>query len=563
MDAQDIEIDKPLTPHISEDEDGGCVSDSDIYSAEPQYLESTTLFKQPETKPVLGDGLILEVNRIFASLTKIEAKCIELVNKYIGSDPSNKQWQEMISLHRTLVYKHVDLYLASQHPSADNELKELPKSNDLPARLWFHGIHSLLELLRKQLPGSQEYMLAFFYLVYTMMTQLLERVEKYCEIWIECLGDLARYRMAIEESDKRVRDVWAGVSRHWYNVVADRSPEEGRIQHHLAVLARPGLLQQLFHHTKALVSVRPFAKSRESMIRLLSPYNAQDALDQDTIPAAFIATHAALLNETPSDQFITLANHFLSLLREELRSEGYDGQTGVYIMSCNFASLLQYGDPKAIMAIKFGKKEKNRTKKDGEPTDLSVHLPPMMARGSALTFHTLSVLLDNHNPKTYAGAHISMSFVWSLAAHPATMQQVYKVIPWAKIVRFLNSLVGPETKFGKVEDRAFPLHDGVACQLPEDFIIRGQSWSQHYFPSNFFNDAPPEAERYGIEQRSITILRRHRCLWLGVQIATVGDWIAYNNRKFEITKYASNYALIAESFGGLNSKSLESSFVRA
>lgn len=81
MDAQDIEIDKPLTPHISEDEDGGCVSDSDNYSAEPQYLESTTLFKQPETKPVLGDGLILEVNGIFASLTKIEAKCIELVNK--------------------------------------------------------------------------------------------------------------------------------------------------------------------------------------------------------------------------------------------------------------------------------------------------------------------------------------------------------------------------------------------------------------------------------------------------------------------------------------------------
>lgn len=106
------------------------------------------------------------------------------------------------------------------------------------------------------------------------------------------------------------------------------------------------------------------------------------------------------------------------------------------------------------------------------------------------------------------------------------MQQVYKVIPWAKIVTFLNSLIGPETKFPTIEDQAFPLDDGVARQLPEDYDIRGQTWSQEYFPNGFFDVIVPEVERHSIEQRSITILRMHRCLWLGVRISTVSSQFA-------------------------------------
>jgi hypothetical protein len=109
-----------------------------------------------------------------------------------------------------------------------------------------------------------------------MMTLLLENVTAFNETWIECLGDLARYCMAVEESDMRDREVWAGVSRYWYNQDADRSPDVGRIQHHLAVLARPDVLLQLFHYIKALASVRPFPNARESVVLLFSPYNGQE-----------------------------------------------------------------------------------------------------------------------------------------------------------------------------------------------------------------------------------------------------------------------------------------------
>jgi hypothetical protein len=70
-------------------------------------------------------------------------------------------------------------------------------------------------------------------------------------------------------------------------------------------------------------------------------------------------------------------------------------------MSCNFASILQYGGPKlAVDAYDFalhwtsGLDLGSTIQEKDEPTDPSVHLPPMAFQGSALAFHTLSVLLD-------------------------------------------------------------------------------------------------------------------------------------------------------------------------
>jgi hypothetical protein len=70
----------------------------------------------------------------------------------------------------------------------------------MPARMWRHGIHSFLELLRHRLPDSLDHMLAFVYLAYSMMALLMESVPSFVETWIEYLGDLARYRIAIEEA---------------------------------------------------------------------------------------------------------------------------------------------------------------------------------------------------------------------------------------------------------------------------------------------------------------------------------------------------------------------------
>lgn len=73
--------------------------------------------------------------------------------------------------------------------------------------MWRHGIHSFFELLRHQLPDSLDHMLSFAYLACSMMALLMQTVPSFEETWIRCLGDLARYRMAIEEADLKDGEV--------------------------------------------------------------------------------------------------------------------------------------------------------------------------------------------------------------------------------------------------------------------------------------------------------------------------------------------------------------------
>jgi hypothetical protein len=102
------------------------------------------------------------------------------------------------------------------------------------------------------------------------------------------------------------------------------------------------------------------------------------------------------------------------------------------------------------------------------------------------------------------------------------------MIPWLAITQFLNTLFQHDTIVAKIEQQYFPLlDDGTTQQLPEDFLIRGQAWSQLYYPKNFFEGAPSEDERPIIEGPSAVITRSHRCLWLGARIATVGDTIPW------------------------------------
>ncbi|KAE9374243.1 hypothetical protein N431DRAFT_455027 [Stipitochalara longipes BDJ] len=242
---------------------------------QPSVLENYNIVLQPESRPISQEQLVAEVKGIYAGLVMVEAKCIEVDNKQAtlaqtdpGAQPklNNEQWQALIALHRTLLHEHHDFFLASRHPSASPALRRLASKYAMPARMWRHGIHSFLELLRHRLPASLDHMLAFIYLAYSMMALLYETVPAFEDTWIECLGDLGRYRMAIEDEDIRDREVWTGVARHWYSKASDKAPTTGRLYHHLAILARPrpNALQQLFYYAKSLCGI--FPSGRESIL---------------------------------------------------------------------------------------------------------------------------------------------------------------------------------------------------------------------------------------------------------------------------------------------------------
>jgi len=127
------------------------------------------------------------------------------------------------------------------------------------------------------------------------MTLLYETVPAFEEMWIKCLGDLGRYRMAIEDDDIRDREVWTQVARQWYLKVSDRLLETGRLYYHLAILARPNVLQQLFFYYKALFVPQPFIAVRESILTLFQLIvKGKQARRLPVIITAYVKVHAIL-----------------------------------------------------------------------------------------------------------------------------------------------------------------------------------------------------------------------------------------------------------------------------
>ncbi|KAJ6126065.1 DNA/RNA-binding domain E.t1.c1-type [Penicillium samsonianum] len=521
--------------------------------ADQNRAYSGEMIKQLVGSPVTENQLIEEVNKSYDNLVKVEKQCIQTTRQHAESkvDLSHDQWLVHISNHATLLDEHRDFLLFSQHPSANPTCKYLADKYKIPARMWRYGIHSFLELLRKKLPGSEEYMLWFINLSYTMITSLLESVPVFTETWTECLGDLARYGRVVDISDKKAREFWAVISRSWYNRAADQSSDNGRIQHHLAVLAQPDHLQEFFHYTKALICVDPFPGALDGMTRLVTPLMNMSAQER-SMTTSFVATHGALFMQAPVEEFVSRTIEFLATLRKN----GLEGQQGVQITSCNISAIFQYGNEDGVMKRDF---KTNLTAEDrlwassanavdaSEYTDISSQVT---FRASSLAFHTLITMLgQTGDSNVSASVHISMAFIWCLTLNRAAIKRLEPLVPWSLLATYLNKQFSRDTIISKIEDESFPhLEDATFQRLPEDFLIRGQAWSRLYYPENFFDGAPTEDDRLSSEEPSAFMTRTHRVLWLGVQIATPKRWMTYDQTLgFTSTQLANELAPIAES----------------
>ncbi|TGZ76931.1 hypothetical protein EX30DRAFT_356515 [Ascodesmis nigricans] len=223
------------------------------------------LIREHITRNVDQGQLVAEIKGIYAGLMLVESKCVDvdLLQHEIALDPERntapldkKQWKALIFLHRTLLNEFHDFFLAAQHPQSTDALKKLGTKYAMPARMWRHGIHTFLELLRYRLPESQEFLYFWISVSYGMLTLMYETVPKYRDTWTECLGDLARYRVGVETEDDDIRDQWRETGRAWYIRGTDTCPYLGRMYHHLALCARPNMLIQLFYYCKALNHLR-------------------------------------------------------------------------------------------------------------------------------------------------------------------------------------------------------------------------------------------------------------------------------------------------------------------
>ena len=294
-------------------------SDRDYDSPEP--TSPTDMIRQPEARLITPEEIVAEIKGIYAGLVMIESKCIEYDSTQETKELSQEQYQALSKLHTSLLREHHDFFLASKHPSASAAVHRLPSKYAMPARMWRHGIHSFLELLRHKLPESLEHMLNFIDTAYSMMALLYEIVPAFEDTWIEYLGDLGRYRMAIEDDDIRDRERWTGVSRYWYSKASDKSPNTGRLYHHLAILARPNALQQLYFYAKSLCVPIPFPSARESIMTLFDPLLNGSPQQLGPVDAAFVRVHGIFFSGKSKEQLEGSMNEFLSLLDDRIDRE--------------------------------------------------------------------------------------------------------------------------------------------------------------------------------------------------------------------------------------------------
>ncbi|KAM7217358.1 EST/SMG-like protein 1 [Rhypophila decipiens] len=516
--------------------------------------DTAELIKQPETRPISQEQLVTEVKGIYAGLVMVESKCIEVDNaQNAQNDPANslnnEQWQALIALHRTLLHEHHDFFLASQHPSASPALRRLASKYAMPARMWRHGIHSFLELLRHRLPASLEHMLTFIYLAYSMMALLYETVPAFEDTWIECLGDLGRYRMAIEDDNIRDRETWTSVSRHWYSKASDKAPTTGRLYHHLAILARPTALQQLYYYTKSLCVAIPFPSARESIMTLFDPVLGSNPNQQSRLAPtelAFVRTHGIMFSKKSPEKLESSMDEFLNGLDNHIaRSTRRWLEPGYYIGLSNICAIIGYGNESnpiynALRQVDAGDSHDHfMTGSEMEPS-----VPKELADALRLANKTHGVVLRRFGDLNILPyLHVILAFVYHLTYYPEAMTYVAPEFPWKLTAFMLNFLMDSIESHSRIESIRFPEQDKgkggdqLPRHLPEDYAMRGLLWVDKYFPDGWFsNDKIDDDEKY-FEVASMSEERRERVLYLGCRIAARGDgkWLRYDSKSHQFS----------------------------
>lgn len=519
------------------------------YELEEEGSKIPIIVKQPDTRPITQEQLVAEVKGIYEGLVLVETKCIEVDNTQLAQADqllNDEQWRDLIALHRTLLHEHHDFLLASQHPSASSALKKLPLKYAMPARLWRHGIHSFLELLRDRLPASLEHMISFTHLAYSLLVLLYETLPVCKKTWIECLGDVSRYRMSIEKGQNR--GIWKGISRYWYSKVSDKTPNTGRLYHHLAILAEPAI-PQLFYFTKSLCVAEPFESTRSSIYTLLDPSLHSIHSGLPPIDFAFVKAHGILFSMSNPDTYgVRLES------RDEMMLEYKDTkcellklldahithttlgwmEPGALIAIVNSNALLEYGNVKSItgergnviMSVLTPQVETEVEWAAKEAGQEAGPRPSHTFNMASILVRDCDLLLFNRrsdaNVLPYVNVRLSFMCFW---ARTDAIRYLEHGLPWAALAEMLTLLASGMHKFERIESFEFPLSHGPLC---EDWNLRGLLWTDALFPSEWFSNHSVDEGGRSIELPSMAADRRERVLWLGWNLAAYRRWIVYH-----------------------------------
>ena len=377
------------------------------------------------------------------------------------------------SLYLTLLHEHHDFFLVLQHPTAWPALAWVATKYNLPARTWRHGIHAILEVLRYRLPESLNYMLAFVYIVYSMMALLYEMVPAFEDTWIGCLGDLERHRMAIKET-------CSGVTISWYSKASDKSPKVGRLYYHLTIPARLFTPQQLSLFTKSLTCVFPFGSARGRILTLSNPVLDRKQTQWhrlSVVEILFIKLYAIFFTRRLRNEFFSICEQFLDGLRDSYIDKD--------------ANLLPLGNARGSTFTLL------RTRRTRSMPNLETNL---------IFLYTILSMVSLRDEDDEANATFGSAIaprVIAFNADPTSRSVLRAVVNYAALSRDVSSvgMLGARSPrdLYTFPGKAILVKSGmdVTCpghSVPEDFIMRGHLWCQNYFPETWFDHADIDDE---------------------------------------------------------------------
>ncbi|TGJ70128.1 hypothetical protein EYR41_006113 [Orbilia oligospora] len=525
----------------------------------PTFSSSDLIYQLP-VHSVLPDELIAQVKDIYPGLVMVEAKCIEAVSKRIhamhqkDTKPlNNDQWQALVSLHESLLYEHYDFFLVTQHPNATESINKLATKYKMPARLWEHGIRRFLELLRGCLPASHEHMLRFIYIAYSAVSLLFETTSAFTDIWIECLGDLARYRTAIacdlDNHNKQCgcESTWIRTSKYWYSKGVNRQPHLGRLHHHLAVVTDSDILQQLFLYYKALAVTQQYPIAGKTIFKSINLIQGGNKSMKDV----FTSLHSMFYTATNRNAFTQKKNECLKLLGNEVATSRLEFKIpGAYIAICGIASLFQYNTKDGRTKLATARENKRATtdseakhtppsefiNNSYEPNAPFIQPPKLNPKSrdvsliyaQELAFEILSMFLRGYDPAVQPHIHIWLVFLNYLKHYPKGMDIPFEKFPWEEMAKYGTALLernqGNKAVLEGVQNsEIFP----ASSPLPEEYLMSGLEITQGYFPGNYFDEIVDDDKRL-IELPSATAIREEKMLWLMIKFANYGSWIQFD-----------------------------------
>lgn len=180
---------------------------------------SSALFEgRPPREDPANNAFAIQLKKLYRTISTLESKILNEDSdenadegrvllqgrgrEVTEEELEQQKWLRVISDHKRLADMMHNLMQISLSPSVPASLRVIPTKYNIIIRLWTHGFHKLLEALRRasfNSPLALEHLQDFIYFAYTFYTGLLEEptLRTFRAGWLEALGDLARYRMAV------------------------------------------------------------------------------------------------------------------------------------------------------------------------------------------------------------------------------------------------------------------------------------------------------------------------------------------------------------------------------